>query len=959
MKNYILLSLPCLVLTLLCGLGLLVPNEPRAAEPELTWVDATFEDFSRGTLDAAGQNIYVSRDGKVRTINRFDLNGDGHLDLIFNCTHNTYQMISATAGRMTKERKTESLDVAVEGSQRLALADLNRDGYTDVVFCPNAIGVNHPRRFVTIAWGGPDGWPAHRCNGALPINSAQAIAIVDLNHDGWPDIAVLGAERWQIDQPPGRIIRIFWGSKDGFLPKHHHDIGIAGARDIASADFDQDGAGDLAVLRNDGKVIIVWAASATTPAKGEGKQNALEFARSEIDLPGPHATSLFAADTNGDKRPDLVAGTSQNAVYLVGALPERKWSKAQEIPASAASHVAVGDLDGDGHPDLVLTQFSSAHAAGGEQAGAGKDAANRVRILWGSARGFDKNASADLKVNYAVATAIGDMDGDGQPDLIVAVHQSKDAFNGESLVFFGTGNRKFKLGDLGFRTSGTTDVAFASAEKDLPARAVFCNSIGGKLDEHVPVHVYLGGKEGFDVNRMWKIPFHSGYEASAADLNADGYVDLILLNSGHGGPTDDPTLGANIFWGGPKGFDFGPLPPTPLPQGTAGSRSVIREHFLGTSSVADLDRDGYLDLVLEPFSPAKPGAPDEFYVYYGSAKGFDRSRRVALPKEGYTQEHVLADCNGDGWLDIVTTSIALNCVRIYWGGPQGFAAGRETRIPVANPIGLRAADFNADGYLDLIVSSYHDETSRHRDMGSVILWGSARGYHPSNSQWLPGFSPLGRTVADFDGDGYLDIFSPQHSGEFTREDLACHIYWGSAQGFATRRRTTLFCDSVCDAVAGDFNGDGRLDLAVACHTRHGDHRIFSRVFYNDGQRFENPKVQKLPTNGTHLMWALDMGHIYDRKFRQRFDSRIFEWKEGAKGGKLAFKSSLPEGTRLTGMVRSAATKDALGKQTWRPVAEGAFTLAAEDRCMQYQAVFHSDNGDRYPVLERVEIGLRH
>ena len=53
----------------------------------------------------------------------------------------------------------------------------------------------------------------------------------------------------------------------------------------------------------------------------------------------------------------------------------------------------------------------------------------------------------------------------------------------------------------------------------------------------VPVHVYWGGKDGFDPKRVWKIPFHSGYEASAADLNADGYVDLILLDSGHAGGT--------------------------------------------------------------------------------------------------------------------------------------------------------------------------------------------------------------------------------------------------------------------------------------------------------------------------------------------------------------------------------------------------------------------------------------
>src|SRR5262249_48780459 len=150
-------------------------------------------------------------------------------------------------------------------------------------------------------------------------------------------------------------------------------------------------------------------------------------------------------------------------------------------------------------------------------------------------------------------------------------------------------------------------------------------------------------------------------------------------------------------------------------------------------------------------------------IYYGGPDGFQRSRRVTLPKEGYSQEHVIADFNRDGWLDIAMTSRQQNCVRICWGGPQGFDARRETRLKVSAPLGLKAADFNADGYLDLIVSTYNDEVSKHRDMGSLIFWGSKTGYSAANAQWLPGFSPLGRSIADFDGDGYLDIFSPQHS----------------------------------------------------------------------------------------------------------------------------------------------------------------------------------------------------
>ena len=94
-----------------------------AGEPVL-WVEDSFEDFADGQLDAAGQNLYVSRDGALRTIHRFDLNRDGHLDLIFNSTHDNFTYIPATLGLMEPSRRIRRAELAVEGSLGVVLEDL-------------------------------------------------------------------------------------------------------------------------------------------------------------------------------------------------------------------------------------------------------------------------------------------------------------------------------------------------------------------------------------------------------------------------------------------------------------------------------------------------------------------------------------------------------------------------------------------------------------------------------------------------------------------------------------------------------------------------------------------------------------------------------------------------------------------------------------------------------------------
>ena len=904
------------------------------------WIENSFEDFIDGKLDASGNNIYVSADGKIRTIHRFDYNDDGFIDLLFCNTHDQVDNLPSTLANVGPGRTVTESDIAYPGTLQVRSVDLNKDGYLDLVFVPNFNGVQGTRGFVSIIYGGKDGWPVARTTGHLPGNLIKELAIADLNGDQWPDIVTLNSAAWIVGQPSGKIVRVYWGSERGFINKRFHDLGIASAKSIASGDYDGDGSDDVAVLGADSTITVLWSSSF------ENGKDSIET--SSLFCPaGKDGLTIVPGDVNNDKIMDLVVGTNRDSICIVPSLGERSWGKAQEISAVKASNIAVEDVDDDGQNDVVLSYFEQRIGPAGEYGGAGESSGKAAHVLWGQKKGFSADDMTTLPAEYISATAVGDYDGDGKRDIAVAINRARLTFTANSVIYYGKGGRQFEKGANGISTSGAM-YAYAVPDpdnnKDL---VVFSNSKEGTVREAVPASIYWGSTEGFSVQKRTEIFMSSSYESTVADFNADGFTDIIILGAKHHGHKDDPWGGANIFWGSSKGIDF-----------SKEGRTILSEDFTASSNTADLNKDGFLDLVLGAFNMG--GLKTTVIIYYGGKDGYTRENRAEIPCPGRSTGIQLADYNNDDWLDIAVNVYGESMVRIFYGSKSGFVFENRKEIDVPSPIDLNTADLNGDGWLDLVACAYSDvANNNHFDMGTYIFWGSSTGFSHANAQWLPGFAGLGPVIADFDDDNYLDIFLPHYHGELVRDNLPCYLYWGSSAGYSETNRSVLFNNSAAQGMAADYNNDGKIDIAVANHTAGGSHNASSKVFYNDGNRFKNPIVTELPTSGPHWSQNTDMGNVYNRGWTQKYESSVFHWNRNREGGILNFTGLVKDGSKLEFQIRSAKDSTKLCESEWVKINDsGQFELNVEDRVLQYKAVFISKNGDLYPILDEVKVTLQ-
>jgi YVTN family beta-propeller protein len=230
-----------------------------------------------------------------------------------------------------------------------------------------------------------------------------------------------------------------------------------------------------------------------------------------------------------------------------------------------------------------------------------------------------------------------------------------------------------------------------------------------------------------------------------------------------------------------------------------------------SAAAGDFNADGKLDLAV--VSNGTIGCDDggtciQIFIFLGNGDGsFATGTAIAVLNDGASAAQLIAgDFNGDGKIDLaLATSInSVPSVFVYTGNGDGTFTFNTSVTVTALPSALATGDFNGDGILDLAVA---ESASPQVD----ILLGNGDGtFTPASSQPVTTLvTPVSVTTGDFNGDGKLDLaFADSSNGILT-------VLLGNGDGtFTLKNGQPVASQDLMFATTADFNGDGKLDLAL-------------------------------------------------------------------------------------------------------------------------------------------------
>ena len=422
-------------------------------------------------------------------------------------------------------------------------------------------------------------------------------------------------------------------------------------------------------------------------------------------------TLLVGATWLESTQPDFADGTYESNLYA-------SWRH-----GGAVEFAPRFDLNDDGYIDLFVCDYSSTY------------------IYWGSDSGYYPANRSTYPGGERVDCIAADLDVDGCPEFIVPTHE-----DGGVLIYQGTPAGPSPTQPSWLPGAGTYGAAAAVA--DFDRNSWLDLSLGG-YGICYTTYIYWGDSTGFSTSRRTSLPgdqpchnpevgdfnrdgwldylqsndvyaqhvfwgTDSGFSPSnrtdltspgsprhhgksTADLNADGWLDLVFTSAGNGN--------AFIYWGSSRGF----YTQTTLAPGASEAGSCV----------GDFDNDGFLDIA---FAGGQPK------IYWGSDSGFSDLRVLNFGQSAGYRGMFSADLDDDGNRDIFLNRESGNSP-VYWGPDFG----TSTNLPTAG-------DYHT---MYLEPGNIYDRTNRETYQSSVFdAEGAARWHEVDWRAFTPGGSSV-------------------------------------------------------------------------------------------------------------------------------------------------------------------------------------------------------------------------